>query len=356
MGSDPNGRAGSSSRLGLPLCRSMRRSPGVCGTPGHRAQALRSCAQMTAGHLGPRHLFRFQARFCRFRAPPIKCASLWVTRGSSEGLTASGFVLRSDDGGQSWTTGSLPQNFGFAPTPLSSVSCAEASDCMAIGDTSIPNPERCQGRPPMAFRHQATTLADTSPNDLISAVVTSSDGGATWQSRPLPADIPIPQLFSLSCASATVCWASGQEAVPQVIGNVHDEGSPVMVGTTDGGATWSKATFAIPSDAPNYLGQAYLAIGDISCPATSACLALGGGGPERSFYAHLSVRERCPLKTFPSLVLASPAASPEIAARAAEMASWGSDLPLRRRRWRLGRSTSTTRIRSARRCRVSPAP
>ena len=27
------------------------------------------------------------------------------------------------------------------------------------------------------------------------------------------------------------------------------------------------------------------------------------------------------------------------------MASWGSDLPLRRRRWRLGRSTSTTRTR-----------
>ena len=59
--------------------------------------------------------------------------------------------------------------------------------------------------------------------------------------------------------------------------------------------------------------------------------------------------------TFPSLVLASPAASPERAARAAEMASWGSDLPLSRRRWRLGRSTST-RIRSAWRCRVSPRP
>ena len=60
--------------------------------------------------------------------------------------------------------------------------------------------------------------------------------------------------------------------------------------------------------------------------------------------------------TFPSLVLASPAASPDWAARAAVMASWGSDLPLSRRRWRFGRSTSTTRTRSAWRCRVSPAP
>ena len=46
--------------------------------------------------------------------------------------------------------------------------------------------------------------------------------------------------------------------------------------------------------------------------------------------------------TFPSLVLADPVASLPWAARAAATVSWGSDFPLRRRRWRLGRSTSTT--------------
>ena len=187
---------------------------------------------------------------------------------------ATGFVLRSHTGGQSWTTGSLPQNFGFVQV-LSAVSCAEASDCMAIGVISVPNPLRCQGTPPNRHPPPGHDSCSTSATTLMSAVVTSSNGGATWQSRALPADIPMPQLYSLSCASATVCWASGQEAVPQIVGNVHDDGSPVMVGTTDGGASWSKATFAIPSDAPNYLGQAYLAVGDISCPGTSACLALG---------------------------------------------------------------------------------
>ncbi len=190
--------------------------------------------------------------------------------------TAAGFVLRSDDGGQSWTTGSLPQNFGFAPV-LTAVSCEDASSCMAIGDTSIPNPRKCQGTPPYVSPPAGFNSCSTDVNALISTVVTSSDGGITWHLRPLPADIPIPQLFSLSCASATVCWAAGQEAVPEIVGNAHNDGSPVMIGTSDGGVSWSKATFAIPTDAPDYLGQSFLGIGDISCPSTSACLALGGG-------------------------------------------------------------------------------
>jgi hypothetical protein len=40
--------------------------------------------------------------------------------------------------------------------------------------------------------------------------------------------------------------------------------------------------------------------------------------------------------TLPSLVLAAPWARPERAARAASIASAGSDLPVRRRDWRLG--------------------
>ena len=60
--------------------------------------------------------------------------------------------------------------------------------------------------------------------------------------------------------------------------------------------------------------------------------------------------------TFPVLVLADPLASPPCAARAAATASSGSDLPWRRRLWRLGRSTSTTEIPWRSRWRVSPAP
>jgi hypothetical protein len=61
------------------------------------------------------------------------------------------------------------------------------------------------------------------------------------------------------------------------IGDVYDGGSPVVIGTSDEGATWSTASFHIPANAPNYLGQAYVSVGSISCPTKSDCLAFGAG-------------------------------------------------------------------------------
>ena len=51
-----------------------------------------------------------------------------------------------------------------------------------------------------------------------------------------------------------------------------------------------------------------------------------------------------------------PGPGPDRAARAASTASAGSDLPVRRRDWRLGRSTSTTSMPARRRDRAKPAP
>jgi hypothetical protein len=65
--------------------------------------------------------------------------------------------------------------------------------------------------------------------------------------------------------------------------------------------------------------------------------------------------------TFPSLALPAPCARPDSSARAPSTASAGSDLPVRRRDWLLGRSTSTTSMPAflserARRARASSCP
>jgi hypothetical protein len=84
---------------------------------------------------------------------------------------------------------------------------------------------------------------------------------------------------------------AGEDATPNTIGNVQNGSSPIVLGTTDGGITWALTTFNIPADAPDYLGQSYITIGRITCPDTSACLALGvaaQSAPSTPVYRYVS--------------------------------------------------------------------
>jgi hypothetical protein len=51
----------------------------------------------------------------------------------------------------------------------------------------------------------------------------------------------------------------------------------MVLGTTNGGLTWSWVTFSVPASAPNYYGQSYLSIGTIDRPSAGVCVALGVG-------------------------------------------------------------------------------
>jgi hypothetical protein len=214
----------------------------------------------------------------RSQVTGLSCGSAesCVASGTDEGATSGlipGFVLSTDDGGSHWRTGSAPDAFSFGGE--SQVSCSTATDCMAVGLTSIGNPNQC-GSLPLSASPQAgnDSFCSSGPTE-VSAIAVTKDGGMSWTSRPLPSDVPDPQLVAISCPSPTVCWLGGQEQVPIVIGNVHDDGSSVILGTYDGGATWQKVTFPVPSGAPNYYGQSYLSMGPISCPTTKACVAIG---------------------------------------------------------------------------------
>jgi photosystem II stability/assembly factor-like uncharacterized protein len=185
----------------------------------------------------------------------------------------SGFVRVTVDAGKSWTEGQLPSGFGFENF-LSQISCGSATHCMAIGLTAEANPAQCVGAnqdPPVG-----TDTCSSSATTLVSAVVTTADGGLSWQQQALPTDVPNPTLSDVSCASSTECWLVGEEAVAQNAGGAKNGGSSVALGTTDFGQSWTRATFAVPTGAPNDVGHdAYMAIGEVSCPQVGVCLGLG---------------------------------------------------------------------------------
>jgi photosystem II stability/assembly factor-like uncharacterized protein len=214
---------------------------------------------------------------------------------SESGSSIPGFAMSTNDGGIRWQQGRLPANFGFAypsGVPALALSCVDARTCMALGTRSAPNPDQCVGTGPDAHPPTGATGCSSGPTMLVSGVVTTSDGGATWQLRPLPSDVPIPEMSAVSCASADICWLPGTEAVPQVIGNVHDGGSAVILGTADGGSAWAKVKFTVPPGAANPYGQSYMDVGAISCPTADACLALGispQGSKTTPVYRYLSV-------------------------------------------------------------------
>jgi hypothetical protein len=178
------------------------------------------------------------------------------------------FVQSTKDDGATWQNGTLPQAAGFP----SKLSCATSSDCAALDLATIPNPSPCLSNGSVPGGENScfggTTVA-------VSDVVTTSDGGVTWQARTFPATVPLPTMSALYCPSSNECWVTGSEAVPQVIGRLHDGGSSVILHTTDGGLTWSRTTFAVPAGAPNPYGQSFTNINSISCPTPNTCIALG---------------------------------------------------------------------------------
>ena len=62
----------------------------------------------------------------------------------------------------------------------------------------------------------------------------------------------------------------------------------MLLGTTDGGSTWSKVTFSAPAGASNYDEQSYLSLGFITCPTANVCIANGTtaqGSPTAPIYS-----------------------------------------------------------------------
>jgi hypothetical protein len=197
-------------------------------------------------------------------------------------------VLRTADGGHTWAAASLPGGMTFAQLSfgVGSLTCAGTGTCYALAFA----PQRYVPPPQVKIPGGGTTgevcAYTTKSGQCVppkyeedGAAAVSTDGGATWRMLALPADTPEPQLYDVSCASAADCWIAGEQAVTQVIRSGHSvtvNGSSAMIlATSDGGAAWTKITFAAGPLAPGQQGDSLMAVGEISCSAVASCVALG---------------------------------------------------------------------------------
>src|SRR5665213_1115790 len=223
-------------------------------------------------------------------ASPLDCTAVGTSDAMGVNDLTAGVVATTSDGGHTWVPGSLPVGFGISQG--SEISCGDAHHCSVSGNISIaiPNPPQCSSLPPAANK-SATSGGGFScnPNGLTTSgdIASTVDGGRTWTPDPLPSEIAQPNFTSISCPTARECWAAGSAAAAIQAGTSHIEGGPILLGTTNGGSSWSPVRFTVPRNAPNYDGQSYLSIGFITCPSVHTCIANGAtaqGSPTAPIY------------------------------------------------------------------------
>ncbi|HEX4127441.1 MAG TPA: hypothetical protein VHX67_07670 [Acidimicrobiales bacterium] len=156
---------------------------------------------------------------------------------SSNAHPFSWLVLRTNDGGASWTSSwpaseSLLQSLNIGQ----SLSCADALHCKGEVET----------------RNGATEGL---------GVVSTADGGVTWQLSPVLSG-QSGEWWGMTCPSAEDCWAVGGT----IVGTISAPGSAFIVATHDGGLSWAQV--ALPSGLS--------VVQAVSCPTDTECFALGG--------------------------------------------------------------------------------
>lgn len=238
-------------------------------TPGPFAEAF---ARTTDG--GDRWTTTALPGTVRFSALQCMSAASCVTIGypsGTQGATPRGVALWTDDAGLRWQHGTLPAGVGFSD--LSGLSCGGPARCMAVATVADPATSCSASANRTTLAPIATLTAPACGSAAwVSTMLTTQDRGATWQLEPLPASVPQPRLDGVACPQPLTCWAGGEETVQEKGASA----SSVLVGTANGGISWTAATVPVPSSPRGSRTDDDATVGSISCPTTTVCVALGG--------------------------------------------------------------------------------
>ena len=180
------------------------------------------------------------AQESRFRSVSCASSTACVAVGFFKDSSGAYLTLAERWDGSSWTILPTPNPAGALEARLESVSCASATECIAVG--------------------YVKTGAEA-----FSTLVERWDGTSwTIVSSPNPASLPKHYLRSVSCVSASECWAVGQ-SVPTATEQGEGKAPSAFAERFDGEA-WS--LHALP-EAPENLAS-------VSCSSASWCLAANG--------------------------------------------------------------------------------
>jgi hypothetical protein len=207
-----------------------------------------------------------------------------------------------------WTaTEGAPEDGAVGAYDVFSVSCADPSSCMAVGEVNLPTPKgsgvvmlplvytlasgtwQLQAEPPVPASYNGLWLNSVSCPDAAHCVVVGSYGGTglssygliltyasgQWQLQetPLPSNAltgpamnagGLQILDAVDCVDVGDCVAGG--------GYVDTKGHRDALLVTLQSGTWTPAEAPVPSDAQ---ADPLALITGVSCPAVDACVAAG---------------------------------------------------------------------------------
>lgn len=168
----------------------------------------------------------------------VSDAVCWVV-GDDQTSGVAPLAAETTDGGTTWKTfANLPTFAPYDPNgtyQLNAISCLSALDCIAGGGLNYA--------------------------DGLAQVISTTDGGQTWNLSTDPALTSLQQISSLSCLPT-----GGQATCMAAADNLSAAG-PVVIRSTDGGATWGGLN---SFDTTGWMNS-------VSCPDVKHCWAAGAG-------------------------------------------------------------------------------
>jgi hypothetical protein len=222
-----------------------------------------------------------------------------LTNDSQEGVLRN-VIMRTDDGGVTWTSTLLPWSSaadgspGWSNAQAMMLACASETNCLGLTTvfhSVVNNVQTSNVKVWQSSNGGANWQSSWAPATAIAAdstagftcpttlrcyatvqtgtafpgtpeIMTTSDGGTTWTF-----DNPVVdgsagsgvELVSVSCATASTCWTAGEERLDGT-----SDWRAAMWASGDGGTTW----FAVPL--PSGLGIIF----QVVCNDPSSCLAV----------------------------------------------------------------------------------